>query len=414
MNPPGTVANPSKPRIAFLHQDLVVGGGTIFLINLVGELVRRGIPTHVFTLADINPLAADFERQHIPVSSEQEKGTIFEDRVNGALEKLARFKPNVVVGNVATGACEVMRYLPSQVIRVGVIHAVVQVEWAVKYASTVDRFVTVSMHVREMLRQKPELKEMQIDCVELGIPIPDTIHRERLGAGRPLRILYLGRLEELAKRVRLFPAILERLKELQIPFTWTIAGEGPEEQFLRSKVVTDNPNQQVHFAGLVPYSDVPALLSSHDILLLTSDTEVFPLSLHEGMAAGLVPVASDLPGRVRDIVTPDAGILVPPANVCGYAEAIGWLHEHRDKMQAMSARARELIGREYSVAGMADRWLTMLTASPPAPAIWPNRWHLRAPLYSSRPWWFSKPVRTLRRIAVKARWASKKWINGGR
>src|SRR5204863_9099234 len=194
-----------------------------------------------------------------------------------------------------------------------------------------------------------------------------------------LRILYLGRLEEPAKRVRLFPGILQRLKESQIPFVWTIAGEGPERPFLENEMVTKNERQQVRFAGVVAYSNVPALLAEHDILLLTSDAETFSFSLHEGMGAGLVPVVSDLPGPVREAVTPEAGILVSPSAMSGYAEAIIWLHEHREKMRSMSAKAREAIGRAYSIEAMTDRWLDLFARPPRKPPVWPEHWDLLPP-----------------------------------
>jgi glycosyltransferase involved in cell wall biosynthesis len=403
MNPHGSTTHPRPPRIAFINQDLWVGGGTVFLINLVGELVRRGIPAHVFCLANIHSLAADFEQQHIPVSFEEVHGTIFEDRVLGVLGKMAHFAPGIVVSNVTPGPCEVMRYLPARVHRVGVVHTLSQVETAVQYVSAFDRLVAVSTHLRDLLIARREFEGSRVDSIELGVPIPGSVHRDDLVSDRPLRILYLGRLEDPAKRVRLFPAILERLKASQIPFVWTIAGAGPEEGYLRSQLVTQDPAQRVHFAGLVRYSDVPALLSGHDILLLTSDTEAFPLSLHEGMAAGLVPVVSDVPGRIREIVTAETGILVPPSNIPGYADAIVWLHEHRDEMHRMSVEARALIGGQYSVGAMTDRWLALLPISHPDPPILPDRWELLPPLFPHRSLWFSRPGRWARRVAARVR-----------
>lgn len=391
----------SRNRTAFLHASLPAGGATIFLLNLVGEMVRRGIPAHVFSGDGAHPLAADFARRHIPVSLGRPRGLIFEDRVHATLRRLVPFAPDVVVANLDFVSGEVLRHSPPGLKRIGVVHAAVQVELAVCYASVMDQIVTVSDHVRTLLTQRAELRRLPVDCVELGFPIPMAVDRPDPVAGHPLRILYLGRLDEGAKRVRLFPSILTRLEKSGIPFRWTIAGEGPERPFLEARM-TSQENQRVRFVGVVSYADVPALLAEHDVLLLTSDTETFSLSLHESMAAGLVPVVSDLPGPVRDVVTPEAGILVPPSEVSAYADGIIWLHEHRARMQSMSRQARSSIGSKYSVGRMTDRWLTFLTAPDRNPPNWPTHWKHFPPLFSPHSWRFSKPGRFLRRAAVMA------------
>lgn len=391
-----------NPRIAFLHSALPVGGATIFLLNLVGELVRRGIPAQVFSMEKAHPLSEEFARQGIPVSLGETNGLIFEDRVYGALSRVARFRPDVIVANINPGTCEVLRHAPEDVLRVAVLHAASQLDVTRCYVGTMDRLITVSSHMRDLLAQVTELKSVPKHWAALGIPLAPSTHRENVLSGHALRVLYLGTLHDSAKRVRLFPAILQRLKEAQIPFAWTIAGEGPERRFLESQMVVNREDQRIEFTGVVPYAKVPALLAAHDILLLTSDTETFSFSLHEAMAAGLVPVASDLPGPVRDIIVPDAGILVPPAKVSGYADGIIWLHANREKMSTMSEKARAAIGREHSVEAMTDRWLDLLSAPLRKPPQWPARWDLLPPLISPNSWRFSKLGRFLRRGVAKA------------
>jgi glycosyltransferase involved in cell wall biosynthesis len=261
--------------------------------------------------------------------------------------------------------------------------------------------VTVSERNRDFLAARFGSR-LRIECVEPGIPLPAGGPRLQRAESEPLRVLYLGRLEDDGKRVRLFPAIFERLKNSGIPFVWTIAGEGPERQFLEENMKPGDDRQRVVFKGLVPYSEVPALLAEHDILLLTSDLETFSLSLHEGMAAGLVPVVSDLPGRVGRMVTPERGIRVPVNHVDGYADAIIRLHRDRKKWRRMSLAAMAAIGPECSVEAMADRWLAILPPVPETPVVWPVRWKLQVPRFAAKKrWWFSPPMRALRRLAAR-------------
>jgi glycosyltransferase involved in cell wall biosynthesis len=389
-------------KVAFLEEYFWYGGSISFEINLAGEFARRGMTVRMVCLNDKHDPPPDFVRLGIPTTSESSQ-KIFEDRVAGAVEKLNAFKPDVVIANLAYGSCEVLRYLPPDVFRIGVVHAESQMKLIPVWAEAIDCVVTVSESTRNFLAGEFG-NRLKVEFVELGIPLSAAGKREQRPIEAPLRILYLGRLEDYAKRVRLFPAIFARLKQSGIPFIWTIAGNGPERSFLEENMRSDNDWQRVLFKGLVPYVEVPALLAENDVLLLTSNMETFSLSLHEGMTAGLVPVVSDLQGRVGQMVTPERGIRVPLDNVDGYADAIIRLHRNRDEWHRMSVASTTAIGQECSVAAMADRWLAIMPPPPEKPTVWPKRWKLQTPLFAGKNrWWFSSPMRVVRRLTARVR-----------
>ena len=100
----------------------------------------------------------------------------------------------------------------------------------------------------------------------------------------PLRILYLGRLAQEQKRVRLFPDIFSHLCANGIlVLHWTIAGDGHDRAFLEARMNSISPRQTVAFAVTVLYADVPAILREQDVFLLDSEFEGLPLSLLEAM-----------------------------------------------------------------------------------------------------------------------------------
>jgi glycosyltransferase involved in cell wall biosynthesis len=148
---------------------------------------------------------------------------------------------------------------------------------------------------------------------------------------------------------------------------------------------------------------VPQLLSQHDVFLLASDYEGLPLSMVEAMGAGLVPVVSELPSGIRELVDETTGRRVAPDNVTGYAEAIIWLHEHRDAMGRMSANARTRVVREFSTSAMADRWLGAFPQATPPGIVWPSSWSIKPPLQMENLLRFSRPGRVLRRLALRLR-----------
>jgi glycosyltransferase involved in cell wall biosynthesis len=271
------------------------------------------------------------------------------------------------------------------------------------YASWMDLVAMVSQTMKQTASGMPEFARVPVAHLPYGVPICQDTELTARDFTRPLRILYLGRLEQEQKRVRLFPEILRHLRESGMPFHWTIAGDGSERGFLEANMKTDSPNQSLSFAGPVRYTDVPGVLKQHDVYLLASNYEGLPLSLLEAMGQGLVPVVSDLESGISEVVDQTVGELVPVDDVSGYARALVHLHEHRDELAAKSSASRAKVQREFSVAAMTNRWLAAFPPKPVAVEAWPNRWRIRSVVGSRNPLYFSRPMRLLRRAALLIR-----------
>ena len=393
------------PRIALITGSLNLGGSTTFLCNLGGELIRRGIPAEVMGFERENPMAADFLKQNIPVRCFDDRREIFEDRIQKVLQRLCEFKPTVVAATLAPASFEVLRYLPSGIFRIGMGQSDDPVVYDMMrhYAPWMDLATMVSKAMKQRAEAMPEFARVPVAYLPYGVPMSSEGKRAQTGLHRPLQILYLGRLAREQKRVHLFPRILGQLKASGIPFHWTIAGDGPDKAALEQTMKDAPPEQTVSFAGPVRYAGVPALLKQHDLYLLASDFEGLPLSLLEAMGAGLVPVVSQLPSGIPELVDAGNGMLVPVDDVAGYARAIIHLHGHRDELAAKSAAARARVQTEFSVAAMTDRWLAAFPAKRDDIAPWHKHWRIQAPLTAGIPLYYSPPVRALRRLAARFR-----------
>src|SRR5690606_28013656 len=122
-----------------------------------------------------------------------------------------------------------------------------------RYSAWTDAMVGVSEKVADQLRQLPEFAQLPVHYIPYGVPLPPALRPDDRSQFTPLRILYLGRLDQEQKRVRLLPLIQQRLIELGVPAVWTIAGDGPERSFLASTMRTGCLGQQVTFTGVIPY-----------------------------------------------------------------------------------------------------------------------------------------------------------------
>jgi rhamnosyl/mannosyltransferase len=98
--------------------------------------------------------------------------------------------------------------------------------------------------------------------------------------------------------------------------------------------------EDVRFHGELSDAELCALFAASHVVVLSSVSrmEAFGISLLEGMRAGCVPVASDLPGIAE--VVGDAGMLVAPGSADGFAEALRGLGRDRALWDRLSVRAR--------------------------------------------------------------------------
>ena len=385
-------------RIALVSGGLGLGGATTFLINLAGELVRRGIAVHVYSFEANNPLGCDFEREKIPLLVCNDRRTIFEDRLRIILSALSDFQPTALIGTLGPASLEPLRYAPAGVQRVAMIQSDYPELYPtfVPYAACIDAIAAVSKRIRKLITGMPEFANTAAHYLPYGVPIKPLVRLE-LDQNSPLRVLYFGRLCRPQKRVHLFPEILTELRQNNVPIAWAIAGDGEERAFLERTMISDDC-RRIRFLGPLAYQQIPATLAEHDVFLLTSDAEGLPLSLLEAMGAGLVPVVSRLESGVCDIVNMSNGMLVDPSRTSGYAEALATLNQDRAALRAKSIAAHAAVRSQFSVTAMADRWLSALRSAE-APPVWPKILRLEPIAGTKRPWYFSPAVRIVRRIA---------------
>ena len=115
---------------------------------------------------------------------------------------------------------------------------------------------------------------------------------------------------------------------------------------------------RARFYGPRSDSELCELFAKSHVIVLSSVSrmEAFGISLLEGMRAGCVPVASDLPG-VAEVVG-DAGILVPPGDPGALAEALLRLRHDPALVERLSARARRKAS-SYRWATTAESYLEL-------------------------------------------------------
>ena len=360
-------------RIAFVTYELVHGGQLTFLINIGREFQRRNITHCIISLHPRHPLETDFTAAGVETLRPVSPPRSYEDGIAFGLEQLRAFNPTHIVGFHGPQSIEILRYVPPGVSRLALAQTddLPVYSLLANYAPFLDATAAVSQYSCDVLATYPQLKGKPIYYQPYGIPITAQAARPSPVPGQPIRITYVGRLVREQKRVHVFPQIFRTLVNSRRPFVWRIAGEGSKLAWLQKKLRTSLPEQQVIFEGQVPYNRIPELMLNSDVLLLPSEYEGLPLVLLEAMAQGVVPVVSDLPSGIREIVNAETGILINPEDVDGYGKAILQLDSDREDLAKKSLAASRAAKNGFSCEAMADRWLQMFGELPSAPAQWP-------------------------------------------
>ena len=98
------------------------------------------------------------------------------------------------------------------------------------------------------------------------------------------------------------PLIDRRLRELGVDPSWTVQGAGPDEAGAARRV--DRTAATFDGSGSATRPTCCACTNDHDVLVMPSRNEGLPVALLEAGAAGVVPVVSDLPSGIPEVVAP--------------------------------------------------------------------------------------------------------------
>ena len=138
-----------------------------------------------------------------------------------------------------------------------------------------------------------------------------------------------------------------------------LAGTGPLMSRMQARVARLNLAGQLSFLG--HHADMPGLLRSQAVYVLSTHFEGMPLALVEAMASGCACIASDVVG-VRGVIEDGVtGLLVPESDAPALAAAIARLLRDPALAARLGAAARERAIAEHGLALMRERYEALIT-----------------------------------------------------
>lgn len=152
------------------------------------------------------------------------------------------------------------------------------------------------------------------------------------------------------RAVKNLPRLVRACADLPEEWQLVILGEGPERDAIREEALRLGIGHRVHLPGFVAQPET--VMGLFDIFALSSDSEQFPISVVEAMAAGL-PVAAPDVGDVADIVAEENRAFVTAAGDEGaLAHALAALAGSGELRASVGRANREKARNCYDEAAM--------------------------------------------------------------
>lgn len=208
------------------------------------------------------------------------------------------------------------------------------------YAS---ELVAVSPRIARLCRERLQCPE-HVSVVPILVDDPtdgEAMFRgdKTQAADKPVTFGFAARIEALKGPM----VLLEAFGEMSLRFPTSkliIAGSGEQDGEIRKRAADLGLGGKVDFPG--PYRDEAgkrAFMESIDVLVHPSLFEGTPCTVIEAMAFGLPVIASEV-GGVPDMLSSDAGILVPPSDIDALSAVMLELAHDADRRREMGRAAR--------------------------------------------------------------------------
>ncbi|MFM5885097.1 MAG: glycosyltransferase [Novosphingobium sp.] len=177
---------------------------------------------------------------------------------------------------------------------------------------------------------------------------------------------WLGTLAGL-RAVKNLPRLVRAFAGLPTHWQLVILGEGPEREAIRAAADRAGVADRVHLPGFV--GDPAKVLGLFDLFALSSDSEQFPISVVEAMAARLAVVSPRVGDVAAMVAAENAPYITPAGDDAALAAALGSLAADPAARRAIGAANRARAEAEYDEAAMVAAYRRIYAGALGRPAF---------------------------------------------
>lgn len=358
------VNNSNERKIVFdLQNGMVLGGVEAWTFGLAKMLNQQGYRGLYLVTDAQEPKVTDktYPAQILTYEGLTDKS----ERIKLCVEKIIENLPCTMICNFPQdtfwSACIVKRLYPNSIRIIAVQHSDVQLYYEAYglWKKSIDMCMVISSRIEEKLMQSG-MEKGKLCNLEWKIPCEATINRTWHVENVPLQIGYAGRLTTVHKRADLLPILAANLREKGVCFQMNIAGEGEYSEILRQQIKIEKLQDYITLMGYIDRKKIQDFWCKQDIMINCSDCEGHSISQSEAMAAGTVPVITDVSGARDDVTDGYNGYVVPIGDIGALADRISCLYNSRDELEKMGKRAHDTIYKRQIGSNQTKFWNDLL------------------------------------------------------
>lgn len=198
-----------------------------------------------------------------------------------------------------------------------------------------DRIITVSEEDKQLAIKYHIAPQNKIIVIHNGIAdISEDL------VAKPVNTIPILTMVARVAPPKNFICLLDALAGIDRDYLLRVVGDGPESGRVGEYAKSLGIEKKIQFLG--SRNDVPEILNTSDIFVLSSDWEGFPISIIEAMRAGLPVIASRVGGISEAVIEGENGYLVPRRDAVSLGKAIKVLIDDASKRKKMGQKSRQL------------------------------------------------------------------------
>lgn len=181
--------------------------------------------------------------------------------------------------------------------------------WVHRFMSSSDAWIVYGTRSREEALRLGAAADRVVEVPPVPpLRIPErSALRPASERARGIRFLIVA---QLIERKGIGTAI-EAFRSLDGPHELWVAGDGPLAETLAAEAAKD---RRISMLGHLEWSDLSERYKAADVFVLPSHYEVWGQVISEAQAHGMPTVTTDAVGAAADLVHPEVGAVVPPAD----------------------------------------------------------------------------------------------------
>lgn len=354
----------ANQKILFdLQNGMVLGGVESWSYELAGQLKKKGFEGGYLTIDKMPETSAD--KTYPAYIFRYHEYTEERERLELCIRVIAENLPCMVICNfpqyIFWSACIAKKLYPGQVRIIAIQHNDDRPYYEAYslWQEYIDRCIVISARMEKkqlvhgMERDKMMHMEWQISCVK---NLKRTWSKEKC----PVQIGYAGRVTVTQKRTDLLLEVAKKLRKKDIQFCLNIAGTGDYAEILHNRVQEEELVDCVNMIGYIDRDKISGFWVKQDIMISCSEWEGHSISQSEAMAAGAVPVITDVSGAEDDVADGYSGFIVPVGDMDTLADKICFLYYNRNELERIGKNAHEIIYRRQKKKEQDTFWEKLL------------------------------------------------------